>query len=67
MLADPPGRQQRYYNNFAPKLHHGDAAVLKVEHWLQTEATNQPAISAMASISGPEERNAFCLRNASAS
>ena len=56
MLADPPGREQRYYSNFAPKLRHGDAAVLKVQHWLQTEATKQPSISAMASVSGLEER-----------
>lgn len=56
MLADPPGREQRYYSNFAPKLHHGDAAVLKVQHWLQTEATKQPSISDMAAISGLEER-----------
>jgi transcriptional regulator GlxA family with amidase domain len=27
MLVDPPGREQRYYSNFAPKLNHGDAAV----------------------------------------
>jgi len=56
MLADPPGREQRYYSNFAPKLHHGDAAVLKVQRWLQTEATKQPSISTMASVSGLEER-----------
>jgi transcriptional regulator GlxA family with amidase domain len=56
MLADPPGREQRYYSNFSPKLNHGDAAVLKVQHWLQTEATKQPSISAMASVSGLEER-----------
>jgi transcriptional regulator GlxA family with amidase domain len=56
MLADPPGREQRYYSNFAPKLHHGDAAVLKVQHWLQTESTRQPSISAMAGVSGLEER-----------
>jgi transcriptional regulator GlxA family with amidase domain len=56
MLADPPGREQRYYSNFAPKLHHGDAAVLKVQHWLQTEATKQPSISDMAAIGGLEER-----------
>jgi transcriptional regulator GlxA family with amidase domain len=56
MLADPPGREQRYYSNFAPKLNHGDAAVLKVQRWLQTEATKQPSISAMASVSGLEER-----------
>jgi transcriptional regulator GlxA family with amidase domain len=56
MLTDPPGREQRYYSNFAPKLHHGDAAVLIVQHWLQTEATKRPSISEMASISGLEER-----------
>ena len=56
MLADPPGREQRYYSNFAPKLHHGDTAVLKVQYWLQTEATKQLSISEMASVSGLEER-----------
>jgi transcriptional regulator GlxA family with amidase domain len=56
ILADPPGREQRFYSNFAPRLHHGDAAVLKVQHWLQTEATRQPSVSAMASIGGLEER-----------
>jgi transcriptional regulator GlxA family with amidase domain len=56
MLADPPGREQRYYSNFAPKLHHGDAAVLKLQHWLQTEATRQPSIPEMAAVSGLEQR-----------
>jgi transcriptional regulator GlxA family with amidase domain len=56
MLADPPGREQRFYSKFAPKLHHGDAAVLKAQHWLQTEATKQPSISEMASVCGLEER-----------
>jgi transcriptional regulator GlxA family with amidase domain len=56
MLADPPGREQRYYSNFAPTLHHGDTAVLKVHHSLQTEAIKLPSISAMASVCGLEER-----------
>lgn len=56
MLADPPGREQSYYSNFAPRLQHGDTAVLRVQHWLQTEVTKQPKISEMASISGLEER-----------
>jgi transcriptional regulator GlxA family with amidase domain len=56
MLADPPGREQRYYSNFAPKLQHGDAAVLKVQHWLQMEAANQPSVSRMAEVGGLEER-----------
>ena len=30
-----PAASNGYYSNFSPKLHHGDAAVLKVQHWLQ--------------------------------
>ena len=56
MLADPPGREQRYYSSFAPKLQHGDEAVLKAQHWLQTEAANQPLLAQMAAIAGLEER-----------
>lgn len=56
MLADPPGREQRYYSNFAPKLHHGDAAVLKVQHWLQKNAVVSHSIKTMAQVSGLEER-----------
>lgn len=56
MLVDPPGREQRYYSNFSPKLHHGDAAVLKVQHWLQAAAANQPTVVEMAEISGLEAR-----------
>jgi transcriptional regulator GlxA family with amidase domain len=56
MLVDPPGREQRYYSNFAPKLNHGDGAVLKVQHWLQKHAARQPSISAMAAVSGLEGR-----------
>lgn len=56
MLVDPPGREQRYYSNFAPRTDHGDAAVLKVQNWLQAHATAQIAIAAMARIAGLEER-----------
>jgi transcriptional regulator GlxA family with amidase domain len=35
MLVDPPGREQRTYSVFSPRLTHGDAAILKVQHWLQ--------------------------------
>ena len=52
MLVDPPGREQRYYSNFSPKLRHGDAVILKVQHWLQAEAANQPTVAEMAEISG---------------
>lgn len=56
MLVDPPGREQRYYSNFSPRLHHGDAAVLRVQHWLQTQAIKQPSVSQMAAISCLEGR-----------
>jgi transcriptional regulator GlxA family with amidase domain len=56
MLVDPPGREQRYYSNFAPKLHHGDGAVLKVQQWLQTHALKSPSVKQMARVSGLEER-----------
>ena len=56
MLVDPPGREQRSYSNFSPKLHHGDAAVLKVQHWLQKHAIKQPSISEMAAIAALGER-----------
>lgn len=56
MLVDPPGREQRYYSNFSPVLHHGDTAILKVQHWLQQQAEMQPTIAQMAEIGGLEDR-----------
>lgn len=56
MLADPPGREQRYYSNFCPRLTHGDEAILKVQHWLQVQAVNKPSIVEMSSIGGLECR-----------
>ena len=56
MLADPPGREQRYYSNFSPKLNHGDTAILKVQHWMQAQTTQHPTISQMAGVAGLEAR-----------
>lgn len=47
-LADPAGRQQRFYANFSPPLHHGDAAVLKVQLWLQALTSEQMTVDKMA-------------------
>lgn len=47
-LADPAGRQQRFYANFAPPLHHGDAAILRVQLWLQTMPVESVNIDIMA-------------------
>lgn len=48
LLVDPAGREQRHYSRFAPKLNHGDAAILKVQHWLQTRLGKDVSIAAMA-------------------
>ena len=56
LLVDPPGREQRYYSTFSPKLTHGDAAVLKVQHWLQATGAQETSLAALAERAGLEER-----------
>lgn len=56
LLVDPPGREQRYYSNFSPRLGHGDAAILKVQHWLQTQGAQGMDLAQMATQAGLEER-----------
>jgi transcriptional regulator GlxA family with amidase domain len=34
MNVDPPGREQRFYSDFAPRMKHGDEAILKAQLWL---------------------------------
>lgn len=43
-------------SNFAPILSHGDAAILKVQHWLQSTGATDVSLAAMAGRSGLEER-----------
>ena len=47
-LAGPAGRQQRFYANFSPSLHHGDEAVLRIQLWLQTMLSESVTIDKMA-------------------
>lgn len=56
LLVDPPGREQRYYSVFAPRLTHGDAAVLKVQHWLQATQAKDVALATLADQAKLEER-----------
>lgn len=56
LLVDPPGREQRYYSAFSPRLTHGDAAVLKVQHWLQRTGAKDIALATLAGLAGLEER-----------
>lgn len=46
----------QYGGNFAPILGHGDAAVLKVQHWLQASGAVEVSLTAMAAQAGLEER-----------
>ncbi|MGE4406235.1 GlxA family transcriptional regulator [Pseudomonas sp.] len=56
LVIDPPGRQQRYYSAFAPRLSHGDGAILAVQQWLHETAAEEVALSALARRAGLEER-----------
>lgn len=56
LLIDPAGREQRHYSRFAPRLTHGDAAILKVQHWLQARAGKVVSNEAMAEAAGLEPR-----------
>jgi transcriptional regulator GlxA family with amidase domain len=56
LLIDPSGREQKNYASFAPKLTHGDEAVLKVQHWLQARGAGPVAVPEMAREAGMEER-----------
>jgi transcriptional regulator GlxA family with amidase domain len=57
LLVDPPGREQRHYSVFSPRLRHGDEAVLKVQHWLQaTGARRDATLAEMAEKAGLEPR-----------
>jgi transcriptional regulator GlxA family with amidase domain len=56
LLVDPPGRQQRFYSAFAPRLAHGDAAVLAVQQWLQETGAKHVVLAELAKRAGLEIR-----------
>jgi transcriptional regulator GlxA family with amidase domain len=56
LLADPAGREQRFYSRFSPRLRHGDAAILKAQHWLQKQEGRRVTVPAMAARAGLTER-----------
>jgi transcriptional regulator GlxA family with amidase domain len=55
-LVDASGREQRHYGSFAPRLTHGDEAILKVQHWLQTNGARAIGVTDMSRQAGLEER-----------
>lgn len=56
LLIDASGREQRHFSSFAPRLSHGDQAILKVQHWLQARAERPVSVGDMAGTAGLEER-----------
>jgi transcriptional regulator GlxA family with amidase domain len=48
MLMDPPRREQRYYSDFNPRTKHGDAAILKAQHWLWTQRESSVSVADIA-------------------
>ncbi|MGP9688909.1 GlxA family transcriptional regulator [Psychrobacter sp. AOP22-C1-C5] len=56
LLIDPSRREQCYYSAFSPILTHGDAAILKVQHWLQKTDAQDISLSTLASCAQLEER-----------
>lgn len=56
LLIDPPGREQRYYSGFAPRMTHGDLAILKAQHFLQSTGGKEARLVTLAEHAGLEER-----------
>lgn len=56
LLVDPPGRQQRYYSSFSPRLAHGDEAILQVQHWFKEHGRESLNLAQMAQQAQMEER-----------
>lgn len=56
LLVDPPGREQRYYSVFTPNFTHGDAAILKLQHWLQATQAKEISLPILAAQANLTER-----------
>lgn len=56
LLVDPGGREQRFYSVFSPALNHGDSAILKVQHWLQTRYAEPVTVKVMGEEAGLSSR-----------
>ncbi|WP_370600863.1 GlxA family transcriptional regulator [Pseudomonas nitroreducens] len=56
LVVEHSDSAQQCGSNFAPLLGHGDAAILKVQHWLQGSGAVDVSLPAMAARAGLEER-----------
>jgi transcriptional regulator GlxA family with amidase domain len=48
MNVDPPGREQRFYSDFDPKLKHGDSAIAKAQEWLASQRESVISVTELA-------------------
>lgn len=55
-LVDPGGREQRFYAPFAPRLDHGDRAILAIQHGLQTLGAETVSVADLAHRAAMSER-----------
>ena len=53
---DPPGREPRHYSAFAPRLTHGDADILKAQHFLQANEGRDARLATLTEQAGLEKR-----------
>lgn len=56
MNVEPPGREQRYYGDFQPRMKHGDAAILKAQLWLSARREQPASVGEIAVQAGLEPR-----------
>jgi transcriptional regulator GlxA family with amidase domain len=56
MLADPMGKEQRFYSSFTPRLRHGDKSILTIQHWLQSQAAGPISVGDLARRAALGER-----------
>ncbi len=52
MLMDPPGREQRVYGGFSPRLQHGDKPILAIQHWLRANTSSPCSVDELAKRAG---------------
>jgi transcriptional regulator GlxA family with amidase domain len=55
-LVDPGRREQRFYSSFSPSFAHGDQAILRAQHWIQTHYQDPVTVVQMAEVSRLEKR-----------
>ncbi len=56
MNVDPPGRQQRFYSEFDPRLKHGDHAIVKAQQFLAGNRTCPISVADLAAQACLEPR-----------